>query len=247
LNPHQVVAQNFGPPGGIYGLPGGDTREYDSDNEDYDAEDYARTLALGQQMLRTSGKRALIDASYNRYSWNDPQGLPDWFVDDEKDHYRPQLPIARDVMEQMKDKFIELSSKPIKKVAEARARKRKRAVKKLTDAKKKASNIADNQDISGFEKMNAIKKAMRGSQITNPGKVYVVGTKKGATGTKGRTGNLPSCDLNVWMDIPMSPLCLYASVSHLPRSPSFLTYPNILRPCHLNFSCSEWGTDQAGG
>ncbi len=183
----KVVPQSVGPPKGVYGLPGGDTREYDSENEDYDAEDYARTLALGQQMLRTSGKRALIDASYNRYSWNDPNSLPDWFVDDEKTHYRPQLPISREVMERMKEKFIELSSKPIKKVAEARARKRKRAVKKLTDAKKKAATVVDNQEMSTFEKMNAIKKAMRGSQITQPGKVYVVANQKGGP-KKGRTG-----------------------------------------------------------
>jgi hypothetical protein len=32
-----------------------------------------------------------VDASYNRFAWNDPQDLPDWFVDDEHKHYRPQV------------------------------------------------------------------------------------------------------------------------------------------------------------
>jgi Spb1 C-terminal domain len=32
-----------------------------------------------------------MDAAYNRFSWNDPKDLPDWFTDDEAKHYRPQV------------------------------------------------------------------------------------------------------------------------------------------------------------
>jgi hypothetical protein len=52
-----------------------DERSYDSENEDYDSHDRIMTLALGTYMLRNSRKKALIDASYNRYSWNDPAEL----------------------------------------------------------------------------------------------------------------------------------------------------------------------------
>jgi AdoMet-dependent rRNA methyltransferase SPB1 len=34
-------------------------------------------------MLRKSRAKKLVDASYNRYAWNDPSDLPEWFVDDE--------------------------------------------------------------------------------------------------------------------------------------------------------------------
>jgi len=43
-----------------------DTRKYDSENEDWDDEERARTLAIGTMMLRKSKAKQLIDASYNR-------------------------------------------------------------------------------------------------------------------------------------------------------------------------------------
>lgn len=72
-----TIGQQQGP------LPILDTRKYDSENEDYDSDDYAKTLALGTMILRRSKEKAMVDASYNRYAWNDPQDMPDWFVDDE--------------------------------------------------------------------------------------------------------------------------------------------------------------------
>lgn len=60
-----------------------DDRLYDSDHEEYDSEDEAVTLALGTLMLRKSRAKKLVDASYNRFAWNDPADLPEWFVDDE--------------------------------------------------------------------------------------------------------------------------------------------------------------------
>ncbi|CAN0402683.1 unnamed protein product, partial [Ectocarpus sp. 13 AM-2016] len=57
--------------------------------EPYDDEDRARQLALGTMMLRKHRAKEMVDAAYNRFSWNDDADLPDWFVDDEKRHYRP--------------------------------------------------------------------------------------------------------------------------------------------------------------
>lgn len=83
-------------------LPRVDSRHYDTDEEDYDAQDRITTLALGTYMLRNSRKKALIDASYNRYSWNDPTGLPSWFVDDEMRHNKPQLPVPQALVDQVR-------------------------------------------------------------------------------------------------------------------------------------------------
>jgi 23S rRNA U2552 (ribose-2'-O)-methylase RlmE/FtsJ len=175
----EVVPASEGP------LPIMDTRKYDSDHEDYDSDDYARTLALGTMMLRRSKEKALVDASYNRYAWNDPAGLPDWFVDDETKHYRPQLPIPPALIEKMKQKQLALASKPIKKVAEARARKSKRARAKLTAAKKQAQTLANSSEMSEAMKLKAISKALRGQETRRPSKTYVV-AKKGRSNSAGK-------------------------------------------------------------
>lgn len=167
-------------------LPVLDDRKYD-DNDGYDSDDYARTLALGTMMLRRSKEKALVDASYNRYAWNDPDGLPDWFVDDENKHHRPQLPIPPSLLAKMKETMMALSTKPIKKVAEARARKRKRAQSKLAAAKKQAEAVANSSEMSESMKLKAISKALRGQEVKKPGKTYVV-AKKGRTGPGGAKG-----------------------------------------------------------
>jgi AdoMet-dependent rRNA methyltransferase SPB1 len=187
------------------GLKVHDSRSYDSDNENYDAHDKATTLALGTMMLRGSKKKALVDASYNRYSWNDPKDLPSWFMDDEMRHNKPQLPVPAALMEQIKSKFQTTGTKDIKKVAEARMRKRKRATNQLKAAKKQANSVADNSEMSDKQKIKAIARAMKSTkgQGINPSKVYVV-TKKvngASSGSKGAgTGKLKFVDSRMKKD-----------------------------------------------
>jgi AdoMet-dependent rRNA methyltransferase SPB1 len=166
-------------------LPTMDPREYNSENEDYDSDDYAETLALGTMMLRKSKAKALVDASYNRFAWNDPEDLPDWFLDDENKNYRPQLPIPPELLAKMKERFMSLAVRPITKVAEARARKNKRVKAKLASAKKKAEAVANSSDMSEAMKLKAISKAMRGKDAARPSKTYVVAKKGAKQGGKG--------------------------------------------------------------
>ena len=132
----------------VAALPVLDARKYDSENEDYDSDDHARTLALGTMILRKSKEKSMVDASYNRYAWNDPSDLPDWFVDDETKHYRPQLPIPQELVDKTKAKYLHLATKPIAKVAEARARKGRMAKTRLAAAKKKAEAVANSSESS---------------------------------------------------------------------------------------------------
>mmetsp|Transcript_29122 Transcript_29122/g.90067 ORF Transcript_29122/g.90067 Transcript_29122/m.90067 type:complete len:920 (-) Transcript_29122:19-2778(-) len=163
-----------------------------SDSEDDEGK--AETLALATMMLRKSKAKQLVDASYNRYAWNDPKDLPSWFVDDEKRHYRPQLPIKPQLLAEMKQRFQSLAAKPIKKVAEARARKKTRADAKLKAARKKAEAVANDPDMSAGRKRAEVEKAMaRAAKQKRPDKVYVVasksksGVKKATSTPKGAT------------------------------------------------------------
>jgi AdoMet-dependent rRNA methyltransferase SPB1 len=180
---------------------GADDRSYDSDNEEYDSHDRAMTLALGTLMLRRSKQKALVDASYNRFAWNDAKGLPPWFVDDEMKHNKPQLPVPEALMNQIKSRFQLTGTKEIKKVAEARARKKKRAMTKLKAAKKQASMMAENSEMSEKQKLKAISKAMRTSKTDKPGKVYVVAHSAGSVGTSsGNKGKLKFVDKRMKKD-----------------------------------------------
>lgn len=169
-------------------LPIKDDRTYGSDNEEYDSDDYAKTMALGTMMLRQSKAKALVDASYNRFAWNDPAELPEWFVDDENRHYRPQLPIPPALLAKMKAKMEALSTKPIAKVAEARARKNRKAKLKLDAAKKKAQAVANSSEMSEATKLKAISKALRSDDNKKGGKTYVVSKKgQGKKSVRGAT------------------------------------------------------------
>jgi AdoMet-dependent rRNA methyltransferase SPB1 len=108
-NKFEVVEQDIS-------LPSLDARKYESDDENCDSDDCARTMALGSLMLRRSKTKALVDASSNRFSGNDPTDLPEWFLDDENRRYRPQLPVPSALLEKMKEKMLALSIKPIAKV-----------------------------------------------------------------------------------------------------------------------------------
>uniref|UniRef100_A0A8C5PIP9 pre-rRNA processing protein FTSJ3 n=1 Tax=Leptobrachium leishanense TaxID=445787 RepID=A0A8C5PIP9_9ANUR len=140
-------------------------------------------LALGT-IIATSKKstRDLIDKSFNRFAFNeDEDELPDWFVTEEKKHRLIQVPVDRQTMEEYRKRQRELNARPIKKVAEAKARKKRRMLKKMEQAKKKAEAVVNTVDISEREKAaqlrSVYKKAGLGKekrQVT-----YVV-AKKGA-------------------------------------------------------------------
>lgn len=93
------------------------------------------------------------------------------------------------VPSQIKSNFQSAGTKEIKKVAEARARKRKRAVTKLRNAKKQANLMAENSEMSEKQKIKAISKAMKtATKAGKSDKVYVVARKtgSGSVGTKGK-------------------------------------------------------------
>jgi AdoMet-dependent rRNA methyltransferase SPB1 len=149
----------------------------------------AHQLATGQK-----SKAALIDESYNRWTFSDKSALPSWFADDESRHNKPQIPITAEAVAAIKAQLRALNARPIKKVAEAKARKKMKTVRKLNKLQKKADVINETSDLSEREKAESIAKVMskakKGEKRRSVKVVVAHGKNKGVSGrprgVKGR-------------------------------------------------------------
>lgn len=72
--------------------------------------------------------------------------------------HRPVAPVTRAEVEEQKSALRALNSRPIKKVAEAKARKRKRLAQRLTNARKRAEGILAHDDTSMGSRMREVAK-----------------------------------------------------------------------------------------
>jgi len=143
---------------------------------------------------RQTNADKLIDEGFNRHA-NYKDGLPTWFLDDEAKHYKPNLPVTKEAMNILREKQRALDARPIKKVAEAKQRKKFKAHQRLEKAKKKADGLMEAPDMSERDKANQVVKLM-GRAVNGkpklPEKKLVVakgvnrGVKGRPKGVKGR-------------------------------------------------------------
>jgi len=159
--------------------------------EEYDSDEQAELLAMGEISLKPNGKQFLIEKSISKHAHpDDPKILPRWFKDDEDKHNKPNIPITKDQVLEWKRQLKSINARNPKKVIEAKARKKKHLQDQLQKAREKAKTIAVNSELGDREKIKQIQKLYKGglSARARPNKVYVVA--RNFTGKSLPKGNL---------------------------------------------------------
>ena len=159
--------------------------ESDSDSDSdsmgsMDTQEKVETMAMGKLMLRRKTKQAMIDDSYNRYSFHD-ENLPAWFEEDEQQFMRAELPVSGWDINQAKERVLGVNVRNIKKVAEAKARKKRREHRRMTQAKAKANAVAENADLTARAKVQEIEKLYAQARSGNRSKKSFDKVGKGKT------------------------------------------------------------------
>ena len=148
----------------------------------------AEAMTLAQQVA--SGQRStqdLVDEGFNKYTFRDTDGLPEWFLDDEGKHSKPHRPISAAGAAAIKEKLRALNARPIKKVREAKDRKKFKAAQRLEKLRKKSALVADDEAISEKDKAQNIAKMMNKSAKKKPRQqVKLVVARGGNRGISGR-------------------------------------------------------------
>lgn len=145
----------------------------------------AVTLATALVNRQITADR-LIDDGFNKHSTFHKDGLPEWFLDDESKHYKSNIPITKEAVQALRDRQRALDARPIKKVAEAKARKKMKAAARVEKARKKADGLMETEDLNDREKAKQIGKTMgraHGREKLKEKKVVVArGPNKGVKG-----------------------------------------------------------------
>ena len=145
-------------------------------------------MTLAQQIAsRQKSKYDLVDQGYNKYALQDQDGLPEWFLDDESKHSKPHRPITAAGAAAIKEKLRALNARPIKKVREAKDRKKFRAAHRLEKLREKSALVLEDDGISEKDKAQNIAKLLSKAAKKRPKQhVKVVVAKGGNRGISGR-------------------------------------------------------------
>ncbi|KAL6494818.1 hypothetical protein OROGR_031618 [Orobanche gracilis] len=174
----------------IVPAPATDSSDTSSSSDDSDGDDIqtkAEILACAKKMLTKKQREEMLDDAYNKHMFHDDEGMPRWFLDEEKRHRAPIKPVTKEEVAAMRAQFKEIDARPAKKVAEAKARKKRAAHRKLEKVRKKANSISDQADISDRSKSKMIDQLYKKAVPKKPEREYVV-AKKGVQvrGGKGK-------------------------------------------------------------
>lgn len=146
------------------------------ESDDEDVETKAEILAYAKKMLRKKQREQMLDDAYNKYMFHDT-GLPNWFEDEEKKHRQLVKPITKEEVAAMRAQFKAIDARSSKKVLQAKARKKRVAMRQLEKVRKKANTISDQADISDRSKSKMIESLYKKATPKRPQKEYVVAKK----------------------------------------------------------------------
>lgn len=140
----------------------------------------AEAMTLAQQLASgAKTKQDLMDEGFNKYAFKDRDGVPDWFLDDEGRHDRPHRPITAAAAAAIKEKIRALNARPIKKVREAKDRKKFKAAQRLEKLRKKSALLNEDEGMTEKEKAQSIVKMMSKAGKKRPKKDVKVVVARG--------------------------------------------------------------------
>ncbi|KPI38192.1 AdoMet-dependent rRNA methyltransferase spb1 [Cyphellophora attinorum] len=168
----------------------------------------AEAMTMAQSLATGTTKSSdIVDDSFNRYSFRDLDGLPEWFLDDESSHSKLQRPVTKAAAVAIKEKLRALNARPIKKVREAQGRKKFKAAQRLEKLRKKSALLAEDEALSERDKASSIARMMsRAAKKSKPKQsvklVVARGNNKGISGRpKGTKGKYKIVDARLKKDV----------------------------------------------
>lgn len=167
----------------------------------------AEAMALAQSMA-TGEKRSsdIVDDGFNRFAFRDSDGLPEWFIDDEGKHSTPVRPTTKAAAAAIREKMRAINARPIKKVMEAKGRKKFKAAQRLEKLRKKSALLAEDETLSERDKAGAITRMMNRATKKRPKQevklVVAKGPNRGISGRpKGVKGKYKIVDARMKKDV----------------------------------------------
>ncbi|EDN06019.1 hypothetical protein HCAG_02622 [Histoplasma mississippiense (nom. inval.)] len=167
----------------------------------------AEAMALAQQIaMGEKTTHDVVDDGFNRYTFRDTDGLPEWFLDDEGKHSKPLRPITAAAAAAIREKMRAINARPIKKVLEAKGRKKFKAAQRLEKLRKKSALLAEDEAMSEKDKAQTIARMMSRAMKKKPKQtvklVVAKGANKGISGRpKGIKGRYKIVDSRMKKDI----------------------------------------------
>ncbi|EER38904.1 AdoMet-dependent rRNA methyltransferase SPB1 [Histoplasma capsulatum H143] len=148
----------------------------------------AEAMALAQQIaMGEKTTHDVVDDGFNRYTFRDTDGLPEWFLDDEGKHSKPLRPITAAAAAAIREKMRAINARPIKKVLEAKGRKKFKAAQRLEKLRKKSALLAEDEAMSEKDKAQTIARMMSRAMKKKPKQTVKLVVAKGANrGISGR-------------------------------------------------------------
>lgn len=157
----------------------------------------AEAMTLAHQIAsKEKFKSDIIDDGFNRLAFYDKEGAPEWFLDDETVHNKPNLPITKAAADALKEKMRALNARPIKKILEAKGRKKQRAMRALSKINQKANVINDTDDLTERQKAQSITRLLNRASKSKPKAKMAVVVASGMNRGQGRpSGTKGPCKL----------------------------------------------------